>query len=263
VLLALAGGGALFMFLQSLQTASAKVVPPVNVVVAAKDLTPFQPVTADMLQIKSVPAEAASPEYARDVAAVVGKAVGVPVKSGQYIITSTLSDSSFSFSVPKGKRAMALWVDRLSTLNGDLRQGDKVDVIYSGEYPQINFTEGLDGQYSDPKEKGPTGKVVVQNVQVLKVLNPGDSAKFGTLVVSDALKTNENSGKTDVNGFWTVTLAVSDQEAEVIAFSQRFGQTSLVVRNSTDTATVTTTGVSEEILNENHGVPVPEQPNKK
>ncbi|MDQ3855773.1 MAG: Flp pilus assembly protein CpaB, partial [Chloroflexota bacterium] len=191
VLLALVGGGTLFVFLQSLQKVSAQTPPPVNVVVAALDIPSYKPVTAEMLRLKSVPAEAATPDYARDISAVVGKALNSPAKPGQFILRSALAEGGFAYAIPKGKRAMAVWVDRLSVLNGLLREGDRVDVIYTGEYPQINRTEGNDGNYSDPKESGPTGKTVVQNVQVLKLQSPAESDKAGTIIIPEKLKLSD------------------------------------------------------------------------
>lgn len=266
VLLAVLGGGALFLFLKGMNQASAQVVPPVNVVVAAADIPSFKPLSAEMLQLKSLPPEAVTAENVRDISSVLGKALNTPAKPGQQILNGSLTEQSFSYSVPKGKRAMSIFVDRLSVLNGLLKQGDHVDAIYMGSYPQVNTTAGNDGRYSNPQDKAASGKTVVQNAQVLKIQDPAESTKAGSMIMPENLKLDSSSdsgsgsaGPTQ-GGLWTVMVAVSDQDAEVLRFAQLNGSVSLVLRASGDEATEETTGVSERILNDGHGVPVPEQP---
>lgn len=260
VLLALTGGGALFMYLQSLGQASAKAPPPVNIVVAAADIPSFKPITPELVRLKSLPPDAVTQDNVRDISAIVGKALKAPAKAGQQMFTSGLTEQSFSYSVPKGKRAQAIFVDRLSVFNGLLREGDHVDVVFMGVFPQINRSEGENGKESDPQETAPTGKVVVQNAQVVKVQNPTESDAAGTVIIPKDLEMTE--GADNATGLWTVVLAVSDQEAEIVRYSQAFGTASLVLRANGDTGVEKTTGVSQEILDNNTGVPVPVQPAK-
>ncbi len=260
VLLALLGGGALFMYLQSLGTAAAQAPATVNVLVAATDIPSFKPMTAEMLQVKSVPAASVTPDNVRDLNTATGKALSTPAKAGQQILASTLTEGGFAYSVPKGKRAQAVFVDRLSVVNGLLRDGDYVDVIYTGTLPQLNYSAGKDGKYADAKAEGPVGKTILQNLQVLKVMNPTESGAAGAIILPGTANiTPGTSGTTDL---WTVVLAVTDQEAERVRYAQTNGIVSLVLRPNGDTEIQETTGVSQEILNNNSGVPLPEQPEK-
>lgn len=262
ILLAVSGGGALFMFLQSLSGAAAKAPVPVNIVVAGADIPSYKPITAEMLRLIPVAPDTVTQDNVRQLPTVVGKALKTPAKSGQQILTTNLTESSFSYSIEKGKRAQAVWVDRLSVFNGLLKEGDRVDVIFMGTYPQINGSEGMDEENSTPQDTGPTGKMVVQNAQVLKIMNPKESNAAGSLIVPEDLEIEEPEGEGEAKGLWTVVLGVTDQEAEYIRYSQTFGIASLVMRAQGDGVVGETTGVSEEILNDSIAVPIPVQPKK-
>lgn len=262
VMLALLGGGMLFLYLTSMGGAAAQTTPPVNIVVAAKDIPSYKPIAADMLQLKSLPPEAVSPENVRDLSAAVGKALNTPAKPGQHILTSTLTEGGFAYNVPKDKKVIAIFTDRLSVLNGLMREGDFVDVVFMGNFPQVNASEGKDGRYADQKSLAPTGKVVVQNVQVLKLQNPAESNIAGAVILPENLKLSAGGSTEGATELWTVMLAVTDKEAEVLRYAQTTGIVSLVMRANGDKTVEETTGVSEEIMNNERGVPVPLQPEK-
>jgi len=262
VILALLGGGALFMYLQSMGSAAAQTAPPVNVVVAAVAVPSYKPLTAEQLQLKPVPREAVPPGAVYDLSTVTGKALSGPAQPGQVLLTSMITEGGFAYSVPKGKRAIAVWVDRSSVLNGLLREGDHVDALFMGKFPQVNFSKGQDGKYADKKAEAPVGKTIVQNLQVLKVQNPKDSGATGAIILPESVKFSAGASESGGTEVWTVILAVTGQEAEAVQYAQTNGILSFVVRANGDTAVEDTAGVSEEILNNGMGVPVPLQPQK-
>lgn len=274
ILLALLGGGALFLYLQALGTASAQAPAQTNIVVAAADIPSYRPITAEMLKLQPVPAASVTADHVQSLSAATGKALSAPATAGQQILAGTLTDAAFSYSIPKdaqGKplKAVAVFVDRLSAMNGLLTNGDHVDVMYTGTLPQVNITEKKNGQYADPKETGPTGKIVAQYVQVIKVVPPAESVTQGNLIVPETLQARQGSAGAEGEGgaegetaFWTVMLAVTNQQAEYVRYAQMNGVVSLVLRANGDDAIEKTTGVSEEILNNEQDVPLPVQPER-
>lgn len=255
LLLAIIGGLAVYMYLNSVsQTAKAAAPPPVNVVVAATTIAPYRPITKEMLTTKAVPAEAVATDNLRDVTPALGKAVSAPLQAGQPVLSSALTEGAFSYAVPKNLRAIAVSVDKLSVLNGLLHDGDYVDVIFTGTMPQINESEGKDGRHADPKAEGPAGKLIVQNVQVLKVQNGATPATAGASPAPAA------AGATAAD--WSVVLAVTPQQAELLRFAVANGTTSLVLRSNGDAANAKTTGVSQQSISKDNGVPLPLQPTK-
>ncbi|MDQ3327131.1 MAG: Flp pilus assembly protein CpaB [Chloroflexota bacterium] len=262
VTLALLGGGALFMYLQSVGSAAAQTAPPVNVVVAAVAVPSYKPLTAEQLQLKPMAREAVPPGAVFDLATATGKALSSPAQPGQVILSSSLTEGGFAYSVPKGKRAIAVWVDRSSVLNGLLREGDHVDALFMGNFPQVNSSKGQDGKYADKQSEAPIGKTIAQNLQVLKLQNPKDSGATGAIILPENVKLAGGSAESSGADVWTVILAVTGQEAETVQYAQTNGILSFVVRANGDTNVEDTAGVSEEILNNDLGVPVPLQPQK-
>lgn len=284
VLLAVGGGGALFMYLQSLSQTEASAAQPQNIVVAATNIAPYQPVKTEQLKVKSVAAASVPPGAATDMALVVGKALNVAAVAEQPILAGSITEASLASRIPKAKdgqplRALAITVGRLSVLNGQLKEGDSVDVMVTMKYPQVNTTKGTDGKYGDPKPEGFTNKTIAQNVQVIDVMSPAESEAQGAAVGSTvdapagaAPAGGEAGAQTPAEapapaagaatGQWTVILAVTNQEAERIYFGYTLGVPNLVARGTNDKSIAETTGANEDILNKEAGVPLPVQVQK-
>ena len=123
---------------------------------------------------------------------------------------------SFALKTPPGKRAVTIQIDSLSAVGGLIRAGDFIDVI---------------SQLSIPEEEG-GGKaravttVLFQNLQVLSVGTNFQGAG-GLEVYSEQQR----------SGSLRVTLAVTPDEAGLLAFAQTNGRFQLSLRGPTENKT--------------------------
>ncbi len=123
-----------------------------------------------------------------------------------------VSQDAFSIVMPPGKRALTIQVDTLSAVGGLISPGDFVDVIASLRVPEeINA------------EKAKTKEVITVLFQNLQVLAVGALFKpaGGTELYENRQKTKS------VN----VTLAVSPEEAGLLAFAETNGKLQLSLRS--------------------------------
>jgi pilus assembly protein CpaB len=179
-------------------------------------------------------------------------------------------------------------VDNLSGVADQIRPGDFVDILGSFEIQRTIIRPSFgDNNQIILKEEPLTGrsvKTLIQNVQVLQVLKP--AAPQGTPGQEAAPPPAQQQGppQTDASGQpiqqgqqgqptqqstgpqttgtfqpgeWILTLALTDQQAEVLKFSVDAGAISLVLRGRGDTAVDTTIGATLSLLVTQFGLPLP------
>ena len=108
------------------------VIRPVPVVVAKVVIAPGTVLTAELLEVKTVPAQARPSDAFAQADQVVGKMVAVGRAPGDIITTSILGDTSqagIPAELAPGHVAMAVKVDLASGVAGLLRPGQTVTVI--------------------------------------------------------------------------------------------------------------------------------------
>jgi len=107
-------------------------VRPTEVVVAKVGLLPGTMLTADLVELRTVPAGGVPAEAVRDVAEVEGKMLSVGRAPGDYITQAVLGEAAAS-GIPSqlepGHVAMAVNVSLSSGVAGILREGQTVTVI--------------------------------------------------------------------------------------------------------------------------------------
>lgn len=150
---------------------------------------------------------------------LVGKKLRFFVKEGQYLRPADIEPPpslSQAPTIDTGRRLIALQVDLYSGVGGRLRPGSRVDVI------AIIRDEG-EGQAQEKKGKrGERVLTVLEDVRIFTV-GPLDVAKTGY--------TREGAMYT------AVTLDVSPDEAELLAFASSQGRFLLVERSDLDDET--------------------------
>lgn len=119
---------------------------------------------------------------------------------------------AFSGIMPPGKRAMTIQIDMLSAVGGLITPGDFVDVIATLRVPEE----------SDP-EKTKTKEVITVLFQDLQVLAVG--ALFKSVGGAELYESRQRSMSMNV------TLAVSPEEAGLLAFAQSKGKFQLSLRS--------------------------------
>ncbi|MCC6628728.1 MAG: Flp pilus assembly protein CpaB [Chloroflexi bacterium] len=297
VALALVAGGLLFVFLnQMTQQAAVRTtptpVPDVDVLALTRDLPAGTVITGDML--RRMPRKGNDPAIAdavRDPSEVLGRMVVTDVKADQLV--KRLDLQALPFVLAKGKRAMALSVDDISSVAGLVREGDYVDVVISGKVKLVAPTPAA-GNRTAPaakpqakpggeEEEGdatvlPVGdqtsvKAVLQRVQVLKIVSPPaqqtpaqqqaaqqqaqqqqQAAASGT--PTPAANSQPPQGRI-TNAKAILVLAVSDQEAELLRFANDTGGLQLLLRGRDDIESEQTKGMTLDILIRDYGLPVP------
>jgi len=171
------------------------VIKPTTVVVAKVAIAPGTTITADLVEVRTVPAGGLPAGTYASVDQVVGKSIAVARTAGDYITESILGDTA-SAGVPSeleaGHVAISIDVDQASAVAGILRAGQTVTLIglispdvLSQENSLANTTAQTiptsDGSVSTIPNSmvtatptaepvlGPLGKITITGVKVLLV----------------------------------------------------------------------------------------------
>ena len=108
------------------------VLQPVTVVVAKVPIAPGTPLTADLLELRTIPIQAKPGDAFSSVADLQDKVVAVGRAAGDYITASVLGNSAeagLPASLAPDHLAVAVKVDLASGMAGLLREGQKVTLI--------------------------------------------------------------------------------------------------------------------------------------
>jgi len=177
--------------------------PTVGQVTAKVKIPSGTRITADMLETREVPKEYAHPSGVRDVSAVVGQYAVVDILPGDVIVSDRVAQdrsvNELPYKIPSGKRAITVPVTALTGVAGLIKPGHHVDVLVSYK---ISDT--------------PLDYKVMTLVQDVLVLAVG----------------SEMQKKDGVQQADNVTLAVSPNEAELVALGESIGKIKLVERPS-------------------------------
>ncbi len=192
------------------------------VLVAKKSIPRGAMVTPDMLDVKIFPKNYIQPQAVTSADRIAGMMAVVPIEENDQITLNKLafpkSSGALSDVTPRGKRAISIQVDNIASLSGMIKAGDYVDVIALLAIP---LNDGSGRTVAQPSVIP-----LVQNVKVLAV---------GRDVGGAARETNryqKDEGQTDANPL--ITLALTSQEAALIAFVQEQGRIRLILRSPSD-----------------------------
>jgi len=190
------------------------------IIVAAVDIPARTQITAAMLTEKKVPPEYILPGAVRSKDTIVGMMSRDAVVSGEQITERRVliegkPGGGLAGFIPHNKRAVTLSIDDVKGVSGFIQPGDYVDVMAS-------FTE------QDIGDKG--SRIFLQNVLVLAVnANPaGIQAPTGEKDKSGKAAPAAPGAGYSKNP--TVTLAVSPEEAAMIALGEDYGKLRLALR---------------------------------
>lgn len=141
---------------------------------------------------------------------ILGRIARAPVYAGEPVREERLiaTDRGFmSALLPKGKRAVAVPVEAVTTAGGFILPGDKVDVILTRP------TNGRQGNSF-------TSETILANVKVLAI---------------DTTTAGEKDEKSLPSG-QTATLELTPEKSEIVAQAQQIGTISLSLRSAQDSA---------------------------
>jgi pilus assembly protein CpaB len=173
---------------------------PVKVILAAKYIAARAQVTRDMVKEGEMPAKFATEAVARDFKDIKGYIALAPFVEDEPILINKLSRKAeqLSSNVPTGLRAIAIPVDETSSCGYMIKPGDDVDVL-------LTYDKALD------KRPYMVTSTMLQCARVI--------------AVGEGLEDGENSKK-----YSSISLAVSPQEAQLLAFASEKGRFTLLLR---------------------------------
>jgi Flp pilus assembly protein CpaB len=268
-------------------------VAQVRVVVAAQDVPAHTILRDEMLLEQLTDPDLAKGADVNTKSQALGKAPKTGLIKGQRLAQADLEAPSLTNDIERGKRGLPVPVDRLSGLNGMLREGDYVDVIFSIKVNllyvlpsrPIEVETGTAGDrgaatlppqspndpspYVYPGEAGsrfkvqgpggggdPTAKVVIQDVKVLRAgaaAAAAAQAQPGAQPTPAAAQQAPAAAQPDI-----VMLEVTDEQAEVMKFIlDNGGSYAFVLRAKDDHDRTNTNGITWDLMVTNYQLPVP------
>ncbi len=211
------------------------------VLVAKRNILPQTLIKAEDIAIKQVPEKYIQPGAVASIDKVIGKVVTSPVLEKEQLLNTKLQEpgrvgKSLSEITPKGRRAMTINVDSLSTINGFLRPGDYVDVLVT-----------LNAKSTPDDEKISAEKYTIPFLQGIEVLAVGTES-----VSRSEVPGAEKKEKADITAqriiAGTVTLGLTLQETLLLSYIQDHGKIKLVLHAADDKQGVIASPVNEEAL---------------
>jgi len=153
------------------------------VVVAVRDLEPYKQVTRDNVRMQEVPVISIPEDAIRKIDDIAGQYLRDRVYAGEVLRQARVADVTPGKSVTTAKltnlgrpdlRAFSLPFDLETGVGGDIKAGDRVDIIASVKITAGNTNMGV-------------GKIIAKNVLVLDVKEDTESSSSGAGVLVVAL----------------------------------------------------------------------------
>lgn len=258
LLLAVVSTFFIYQYIESLRKEPEVEVKYGNVVVAITDIPQHTKINEAMVEIKKIPEEAIHKDSVKAISEIVGLTTKMDILSGEQVlkvkIASKEEKTGLSYQIPENMRAIVVPTGEVSGLAGYLATGDRVDLLVTytdrpgpGIAPVITIPST-----SQPTATTPGGSVPVtttpavttppetrpvttstpiegyvetvtqfQNLEVLAIGVKPTVGENGKLV--------ENAGVPS-----SVTLLVTPQQAEVMAYMLNNGSFQMTLRNPVD-----------------------------
>lgn len=195
----------------------------VSVLLAKKDIPKGSEINADSVEENIIPKQFAQPRPVTSLDRIAGMVAILPISKGEQITLTKLqwpqeaTGGSLASATPVGKRAITISVDNIAALAGMIKPGDYVDVIAMVNVPM---------QTPEGKQAAQTAVIpLFQNILVLAV-----GREIGAPTVTESRYKEE---KKEVSSS-LITLALSPQEASLVAFVQEQGKIRLTLRSPAD-----------------------------
>lgn len=192
-----------------------RLIEPIDVIVARKDIAEGEAITAEHLDKKSIPKQFVQPYATSRGADLLGMVAKSPIATGEQILTNKLRRDSdkpvgatLSAVTPEGMRAVTIGTDALGGVGGFVRPGDKVDVLWTLQVPK-----------PDSKEPELVTVSLFQAVDVLAV---------GPEMVGKA------PSEQVVSSDFTVTISLTPQQASLLLYAREQGKIQLALRPTGD-----------------------------
>jgi pilus assembly protein CpaB len=200
------------------------------VVVATRNIDPRTKLDDDMLKVIDVPVDSALSGGYSDPASVIGQTTRYPLVENEQVtalkvgITSDIKDQGLSSVLPPGLRAFSVKVSEETGVGGMILPGDLVDVIAILKADSVGVDKAV---------------TIVQGVEVLAVAQeaqepiPPGADQTATPVPSGQLGERPKDAEPNPDAR-TVTLAVTPEQAQLLALVYTEGELALSLRSYGD-----------------------------
>jgi len=194
IALAAVSGCLLFAYLQELEN---RIGETVEVVAASQDIPARTLITPELLAMQTIPQRYFLESYILNPADVVGWITLVDIRDAHYLLREMLDQNA---GLGPGERAVSIAVNQVTSVGGNVRPGNRVDVLVS---------------YEDEAGSGTT-LMLLQDVEALAVSTLLPSAEAGGQGPTRFLPTGQLASDA------TVTLALTPQQAMQLTYMSNF-----------------------------------------
>jgi pilus assembly protein CpaB len=243
------------------ETSAAKV----EAIVAAADIPARTLITADMLELKSIPADAKMEAGYDNIDDVVGEVTRFPIVADEQVTSAKIVSlqgqqmiDALAFVIPDGMRAISIKADQVLSAGGLVLPGDYVDIL---------------AVFSVSDEKGEDHesylvRTILQNVEVLAVAQtiadvpPEEEEETnGAEEASSTGEQRARASEAEPNPeATTLTLLVTPEQAEWLFLAEANGTLRAIVRGFGDSETPEVRPITEpELLPGDFVPPAPRQ----
>lgn len=198
----------LYYYLNNMQDPALAAVPHGDVVLAKSSIPAHTRISAEMLEVRSFPVDMIHPEAGDDISLFVGGIARSEIVKGEQVLANRVyteeRKATLSYRIAENMRAVSIPVNEVTGVSGYIAPGDMVDVLMTIEDDNIN-------------NGAATTVTLFQKINVL--------------AIGELPRQVEDDESRLVN---TVTLEVTPEQAEVLAFSYQRGSFHLVLRSPAD-----------------------------
>lgn len=196
-----------------------KDVRPTKVYVFNKDLPSNTKITKDDINEIEIPEKGVSSSFVLQPNEIIGKYTAMPVIENQNVYKGNLKKSDekdpFEELNTKGLRKISLPISYDEGFGGELKRGDKIDLVFSGQGSE----NGTTAFYS---------KVFLQDVLIHSV-NTSNGYKYLDHS-KDIPSANEEGNANDTGEMSIITLIVTPEQAEEIKARNQAGTITYLAR---------------------------------
>lgn len=251
--------------------ATASKAPTVAVLVATQDIAIGDPVTPDKVQVEQVAPNAVVGTAIHDKSQVGGQPALIAIPTGAQVSEEAIAGGgigNIAAELKPGEKAIAFQVDRVTGADFLIQAGDYIDIVVSQSItvlqPTADTVDKPANQQRFETLPGLTGartvKTLLQDKRVLYVSQTRVKQTTATASPSPGTTSQQQTQAATIENV-IIIFAGTDQDAEVIKFAQNdvseVGSLTAVLRNTTDTDTEQTTGVTIDKLVSQYGLPLP------
>ncbi|MCA9798219.1 MAG: Flp pilus assembly protein CpaB [Cyanobacteria bacterium HKST-UBA04] len=178
------------------------------------------------------------PESYKNPKDIIGRVTSTDILAGQPVFKLNLAEkgarSGITNLIPNGFRAITISVSESKAVAGFIKPGDHIDVLATFEIRVAK--EAKESLPVVPWENNvPLTDTVVQDITVLAIAQELDEKQLPYEDDEDEDEGDKDKKKSDsAKVVSTLTLAVTPEQAEKIAFSEERGKLKVVLRNHND-----------------------------